>query len=132
MTDPGENPTTAETGPLPRRTNHPYDAPDAAALVDAVRSYLHDELLPRATGADRWLVRVAANALAIARRELELGPAHRQAHRDRLDALGVADDAALSAAIRAGDLDHRWDEVRRAVAESVADSLEVAHPGYDR
>ena len=131
MTDRSED-NAVEAAPLPDRTNQPYDAPDAAALVGAVQSYLHDDLLPRATGADRWLVRVAANALAIAARELELGPVHQQAHRARLAALGVADDASLGEAIRAGAFDDRWDEVRQAISASVADSLLVANPGYDR
>lgn len=121
--------TDLQLDPLPERHNQPYDAPDAIALIAAVQGYLHD-LLPRAQGADRWLVRVAANALAISIREIELGPAHREAHRARLSALGVDDDAALAAAIRAGDFDDRWVEVKTVVAAGVADSLAVANPDY--
>lgn len=116
--------------PLPARTNHPYDAPDAVALVRAVSTYLHDDLLPRSDGADRWILRVAANALAIAAREIEYGEAHRNAHRARLEALGVATDEELAAAIRAGDFDDRWAEVSAAVSASVRDSLDVANPAY--
>ena len=46
--------------------------------------------------------------------------------------LAVTDDTALSAAIRAGEFDNRWDEVRTAIAGSVEDSLQVANPGYVR
>ena len=42
----------------------------------------------------------------------------------------MADDAALSAAIRSGRMDDRWDEVVAAVSASVRDKLDVAHPGY--
>lgn len=115
---------------LPERTNQPYDAPDAAALVGAVRSYLHDDLLPRTEGADRWLLRIAANALAIAEREVAAGEAHRAAHAARLAGLGVTSDRELSEGIRAGDFDHRWDEVAAAVRASVADSLSVANPRH--
>jgi hypothetical protein len=74
--------------------------------------------------------RVAANVVSTVRRELELGPAQTRAHARRLAALGVADDGALAAAIRDGSLDHRADEVTRAVRASVRDKLAVANPGY--
>ena len=44
--------------------------------------------------------------------------------------LGVADDAALAAAIRSGELDDRMDEVRALVWQSVRDKLAVANPKY--
>ena len=115
---------------LPRRTNEPYDAPDAATLVGAVRGYLHDELMPRTEDPDRWLLRVAANALAIAEREIRLGPTHRLAHQERLASLGVTSDRELAEAIRDGVFDNRWDEVADAVRASVADSIAVANPDH--
>lgn len=108
----------------------PYDVPDARELVVAVRDYLADDLLARAEGRDRWLVRIAANALTIAERELRLGPGHAAAHTARLAALGYQDDAALAAAIRAGDLDDRWAELEAMLWDTVADKLAVANPGY--
>ena len=45
--------------------------------------------------------------------------------------LGYADDAALAAAIRAGELDDRFDEVKAAVWSTVRDKLAVDLPGYD-
>jgi Domain of unknown function (DUF6285) len=59
-----------------------------------------------------------------------LAPAHEQAHRKRLAALGCADDAALCAAIRDGSLDHRFDEVVEAVRAATVDKLTVANPGH--
>ena len=120
----------AEMTELPRRRNQPFDAPDAAALISAVREYLHDDLLPRTSGPDRWILRVAANALAIAEREIDMAPEIRRAHESRLRALGVADDVALSERIRGGDFDHRIDELVSHLSESVSDSLSVANPGY--
>ena len=52
------------------------------------------------------------------------------AHRERLAGLGFADDAALAAAIHAGDLDDRLDEVTAAVRASVLDKLAVANPDH--
>jgi len=114
---------------LPERRNHPYDEPDALALIEAVREYL-DTLMQRSSGSDRWLLRISANALGIASREIELGPDHRSAHTARLAELGVATDRELAELIRSGELDHRWDEVRDAIAASVEDSLAVANPSY--
>lgn len=108
----------------------PHDVPDARELVEAVRDYLSDDLGPGLEGRHRWLARVAANALAIADRELELGPEHAAAHRRRLDELGHPDDAALGAAIRAGDLDDRWEELGAALAATVLDKLAVANPDH--
>ena len=115
---------------LPGRTNAPYDAPDAQQLIAAVHNYLHDDLMPRSSGADRWLLRVAANALAIAGREIQHAPAHRAGHGARLAELGAASDRDLCHAIRTGDFDDRWDEVAGAVRAAIADSLSVANPGY--
>jgi hypothetical protein len=115
---------------LPRRTHEPLDAPDAATLIDAVASWLHDDLLPRTEGADRWQVRIAANALRVAVREVREGPALVEAHRERLAALGYANDRALCEAIRAGETDDRFAAVLDAIATSVEASLAIANPGY--
>lgn len=108
----------------------PHDLPTAQQLVGAVRHWLAEELGPSLDGASRFHARVAANMLAIAERELEHGDAHRSAHRERLAFLGVADDAALAAAIRSGDLDDRHADVVAAIDASLRDELSVAHPGY--
>jgi hypothetical protein len=126
---------TDTTGPddswaLPARTNEPYDAPSAGALIEAVRAYLADDLMPRSSGADRWVLRVAANALAIAGREVDLGADHRRAHAERLARFGVGTDAELSTLIRTGALDDRWDEVKAAVEATVSDKLDVASPAH--
>lgn len=108
----------------------PHDRPTAAELVDAVREWVVRSQIDGEIEPNRFHARVAANMLAIVERELEFGPAQEQAHRERLDRLGVPDDTALSAAIRSGALDDRADEVRRLVWETVRDKLAVANPGY--
>ena len=103
----------------------PHDRPTAAELVEAVREWIASDAPPNAFHA-----RVAANMLAMVERELALGPDQAEAHRTRLDRLGVTDDAELSAAIRSGALDDRVDEVRELVWASVRDKLAVANPRY--
>ncbi len=115
---------------LPPRSAPPLDAPDAHALIGAVIDYLRDDLMPRTEGADRWNLRIAANALTVAAREVADGPAAVDAHRERLAELGYANDRELSEAIRNGDVDDRLREVLEAVAAAVADSLAIANPGY--
>jgi len=108
----------------------PHDPPSAAELVEAVRDWLTREVMPGAKPVNGFHARVAANILAIVEREIELGPAQAEAHKGRLDLLGMADDAELAAAIRSGRLDDRLDEVRRLVWDSVGDKLRVANPKY--
>lgn len=112
------------------RTNWPHDVPDAHELVEAVRRYLADDLGPRAEGRDRFLLRVAANALGIVAREIELGPAHRAAHAERLAGFGVIAEADLCEAIRNGDLDDRAADLARALWATTLDKLAVANPRY--
>lgn len=108
----------------------PHDAPSAAELAEAVREWLEGDVADATEGRVRFHARVAANVMGMLERELRLGPAQADAHRARLDRLGVADDAHLAAAIRAGELDDRWEEVVAEVWATVVDKLEVAHPGY--
>jgi aminoglycoside phosphotransferase (APT) family kinase protein len=52
----------------------PYGRPTTSELLDAVRGYLTEQVLPATGGQLAFHARVAANALAIVARELELGP----------------------------------------------------------
>ena len=108
----------------------PHDQPDPATLLDAVREFLLDEVEPRLEGRLRYHLKVAANVLAIAERELRLGDEHRARHVERLSRLGFASDEELAAAIRSGALDDRAEVLERELREMVADKLEVARPGY--
>lgn len=107
-----------------------HGRPTVDELLDAVSGFLTDEL-PGALDDTRlrFSARVAANALAIARRELRAGPAEDTAHAERLVGLGVTGDAALAASIRAGETDGRADVVE-AVRADVAERLRVANPRH--
>lgn len=111
-------------------TGGPHDVPTIAELVEAVREFLVHDVMTTTDGRVRFHARVAANALAIVERELDLGERQAVSHAERLAALGVADDADLARRIRSGGLDDRWDEVAAAVRASVADKLAVANPTY--
>lgn len=108
----------------------PHDRPTAAELVAAVREFIEKDVSEATEGRVRFHARVAVNALAMVEREIALGEGQRQAHAERLAQLGVADDAALVEAIRAGEFDERSGELLAALADAVADKLAVANPKY--
>ena len=112
------------------------EQPTAAELIDAVAEFITREIAPTLSGRLAFHARVAANALAIVKRELEQGPAADRADAARLAALlGMdGDPAALNAAlcrrIEAGEIaaddpalvDHLW-------ATTLA-TLAVDQPNY--
>ena len=52
----------------------PHGRPTASELLEAVREFLTDQVMPATSGQLAFHARVAANTLAIVARELELGP----------------------------------------------------------
>jgi hypothetical protein len=58
----------------PQPAPAPQGRPTASELLDAVRGFLTDQVMPATTGQLAWHARVAANVLGIVARELELGP----------------------------------------------------------
>ena len=113
---------------LPR--DWPHDLPDAQELLMTVRGYLADDLGPRAEGRDRWLLRIAANALSIAAREMRSSATDRAAHAVRLAAFGVESESQLAEAIRNGAFDDRRGELTEALWATTLDKLAVANPSY--
>jgi hypothetical protein len=104
--------------------------PTTQELLEAVREFLRDEVMPATEGRVQFHTRVAANLLGIVEREVALGPDAADAHARRLAALGVADDAELAAAIREGRLDDRIGEVVDAMRASTFERLCIANPRY--
>lgn len=107
-----------------------YGRPTAQELAAAVEDFLRGEVLPALEGRLAFQTLVAANAVAIVRRELDAGPQAQQAHASRLAAFGAADDADLAAAIRRGDLDDRVPELIAALRASVEAKVSVSNPKY--
>nr|WP_096867156.1 DUF6285 domain-containing protein [Mycolicibacterium houstonense] len=112
--------------------NNLYGRPSAAELVAAVAEFLDTEVRDGETVAPpvRFQARVAANALRMVEREL-LAAETPAAAEAALGAVGFTDEAALAAAIRAGDLDDRSDDVTACLRVLVRQRLAAAHPGYD-
>ncbi|MGV0697583.1 phosphotransferase family protein [Mycolicibacter sinensis] len=109
--------------------------PTAAELVTAVAEFLDAAFLNRGgrgptDGQVNFHARVAANALRIVERELRDTAAGAATH--ALSGLGFTDEAGLAAAIRAGDLDDRFDAVEACLYTLVRHRLSIDHPGYDR
>jgi aminoglycoside phosphotransferase (APT) family kinase protein len=74
-------------GEQPQPAPAPYGRPTASELLDAVRGFLTDEVMPATNGHLSFHARVAANVLGIVARELELG--------------SVPDDTGLAASVAA-------------------------------
>lgn len=127
------------------------DRPDAPDLLDAVASFVADELQPALTDPRlRYRTLVAANVLRVVARELRAGDVPLRDEWRRLAALldqhavgPPADDASLRVAlqeanralcgrIRAGEVDQgpRSGAVWAHVEETVIEKLRVANPRF--
>jgi aminoglycoside phosphotransferase (APT) family kinase protein len=76
---------------LPQPAPAPYGRPTASELLDAVRGFLTDQVMPATSGQLAFHARVAANVLGIVARELELGPVPPET--------GLADSVAAKLAV---------------------------------
>jgi Domain of unknown function (DUF6285) len=126
------------------------DRPSVQELLDAVRSFLEDDVVPVLDGRRRFHALVAANVLAIVGRELDGEEAALVGEWERLRmvlgsppadppirlfALRAAVGeltAELSRRIRRGEADDGpfADAVRAHVVESVREKLRVANPRF--
>ena len=107
-----------------------HGRPTAAELVAAVAEFIEGDVREATTGQVNFHARVAANVLAHRRARTARRRATAEA-RAALTGLGFADEAALAAAIRAGELDGRAEDVTACLRTLVRHRLAVAHPGYD-
>ena len=99
------------------------DQPTPPEVLAAVARFLKEEVAPATAGHTSFQARVAANALEMMRRHLEMAPRAEAAERARLiELLGMDDDLAalnaeLSRRIADGEIslstpglyEHRWD-----------------------
>jgi Domain of unknown function (DUF6285) len=107
-----------------------YGRPSAAELVAAVADFLDNDVRAATDGQVNFHARVAANVLRTVERELRDESAAEVT--DALAKFGFTDEAALAAAIRAGELDDRAADVLPVLRTLVRHRLAVAHPGYDQ
>src|SRR5947209_12978259 len=93
------------------------DRPTAVELLEAIREFLDQDLMPAVEGRVQFHTRVAVNALGMLERELRLGPELDAAERARLHPLRGHDadlgaiTTELAGRIRDGSLDDRRDDV---------------------
>lgn len=114
------------------------DRPHAPELLQAVAAFLRERVLPATEGALAYQVRVAANALAIAQRELEQGAAAQAREAEGLRALlGAEAPADLQAAnrllcerIAAGAMDLATPGLLAHLQATTAAKLAIDQPGY--
>lgn len=106
-----------------------HGRPTAAELVESVREFLADQVLPATEGTTSYHARVAANVLAVVGRELVAGARPQQRRTLQLARLGVHSESELCSVIRAGGLDE-VDELVATLAEGVLQRVRVANPGY--
>lgn len=112
------------------------DRPTAAELLEAVREFLEAEVTPGLAGHTGFHARVALNVIAMVERELTLGPDLDRAEAERLRALLDAEgdlaqlNAELARRLRAGELDHRREEVVAHLRISARAKLAIANPRY--
>ena len=126
------------------------DRPDARELLDAVRGFLEEQVVPALEGTRQFHARVAANVLAIVGRELELGDASlrsewrclgalldRSPADEPVDAIALREavramNVTLAERIRAGDADQEpWrSQVVAHLRASADDRLAIANPRY--
>ena len=76
----------------------PYGRPTATELLEAVREFLTGSVMPATSGQMAFHARVAANALGIVARELELGPPPGDAVPGSIDRIANAVAARLAVA----------------------------------
>ena len=105
-----------------------YGRPTAAELVAAVAEFLETDVREATAGQVNFHARVAANALRIVQRELQVDSVDDVTR--ALAGVGFDDEAQLAAAIRAGELDGRGEALHTALRALVNHRLTVAHPGY--
>ena len=127
---PAETPVGSDSGAA--EPPDLYGHPSAVELLEAVSEFLDGEVMPAFEGRMNFMVRVARGVLDTVGRELRAGPEPELRHRARMSALGdgLADDAGLARALRAGTVNPGDPAILAAVRATVTDRLRVANPRY--
>jgi hypothetical protein len=115
------------------------DRPTSDQLLEAVAAFLRDQVVPATQGPIQFHVRVAANALDIARREAMLAPAAQAREQAALAALLNADphtdlaelNRLLCARIVDGTVSLDTPGLARTLWRITLDKLAVDQPSYD-
>jgi len=112
------------------------DLPTPSEIIGAVSAFLKEVVAKETQGAVSFQARVAANALEIVRRQLDLAPAEEAAELERLKALlghdgPLADlNAELALAIREGRLDLATPGLKEHLWSTTLAKVAVDQPSY--
>jgi hypothetical protein len=112
------------------------DKPTLAEIVIAAREFLENKAMPELAGRTAFHARVAANALAIAEREITIGPAAAEQELARLELLlqrrGTLEELnhALCARISAGDMDLDTPGLAEHLRLTTIDKVRIDQPTY--
>jgi len=110
--------------------------PTAPELIDSVIRFIEERAAPQLKDRDAFLCRVAVNALAAVKREIEQGPAAEAAALERLRALLGRDgdfatlNAVLCDRIQDGSIDPLDPAVLAHMKASIIDQVRIDQPGY--
>ena len=105
-------------------------------LVKAVQSFLETRAMPELKGHTAFHARVAANALGIVARELELGPKAMATEISQLEALlghgGSLDslNRELCSQIRDGRISIESENLQRHLEQTTLDKVGIDQPNY--
>jgi len=112
------------------------DAPTAEELLDAVRVFIDENAASELTGHAAFHARVAANALSIVERELDLGPrSHAEEHERLIKLLGHDGDLVelnteLAQKIRTGEMTLDTKGLRDHLWQTTLDKVAIDQPKY--
>ena len=101
--------------------------PSIGELLEAVRERLDDAPAHPLGG---YEARVVRNVVAMLERDIALGPAIDERHRERLRAFGAETDEELAAMVRAGDVEADAGPLRRALITAARDRLAINNPAW--
>ncbi|MEV5652828.1 phosphotransferase family protein [Nocardia sp. NPDC052254] len=110
-----------------------HDRPAPTEILELVAATLEDDIgsaLTPEQGRSRYLLRVCANLLGIAARELSAGPATTGEVLGSLGAVGCESERELAEQLRGGRLSYSEDTVRRTMSTAVLARLLIANPRH--
>lgn len=105
-------------------------------LVEAVRDFIENRAMPELKGHTAFHARVAANALSVVARELELGPQSASGEKQRLAVLlghdGTLEELnrELCRRIRSGSFDLDTPGLAEHLTVTTREKVRIDQPGY--
>ena len=115
----------------------PFDRPDNIELINALKEFMQDKVLPETSGHLNFNTRVVINVLAILERELQYGETIVQGARERLQALLESDEEDikrlnqdLCQALEERRTSYRDASLCEHLWQTTLDKLSVDNPKY--